>query len=584
MQKVAVPSPLYRRGNVYWFRKRVPKDAAHAFNGRADFWRSLGTSDAAIARQRLAQIEREFQRRVDGARHHRTRAAYAATDERGEATSTKRPTLAELERIARAWLPDYWRRTEPRGKRVDRHELRQSLELEATHLDACLFDGVLPLQAEWLARHFVDEHGLDLKPGDPLWPELVQLTVRAKLEAVRRELERLSNKTGQVHDAELFGAEKYAQDQRRASGITITLGEAMDQFIAEKALTLKGKTITLYRARVQIIAEALDRERLLHEITRDDCRRVRDEVIVKLPAHFRRRFPTAKIGRAIEVAEQKGLPRYSRATQSLFVEVMATFFRWAVDQELIGRDPAKGLRLSRGGDEERKAFDTAQLKNLLAAPVFAGSKNDKQLWTKPGKVLISDHRYWVPLIALYSGMRLNEICQLLVSDVIEVGGVTAFDIRPSKRAGKSVKTKAGHRQVPVHPVLMQLGFAAYFEAQKQAGQTRLFPDLSDKSETGSGSEKLSKWFARLLDSLGLSDPALTFHSLRHTFADALREAEATTEAMERIMGWSAGSERARYGSGLALTKLHKQMAGVRYEGLNLQPLTALACKRAKAWR
>ncbi len=469
MRKVAVPSPLYRRGNVFWFRKRVPKDAAHAFDGKADYWRSLSTSDPVTARQRLVQVEREFQRRVDDARRRRP---LATQTDQTESATPRRPTIAELERIVRAWLPDYWRRTEPRGRRIDRREMRQSLELEAAHLEACLFDGVLPLQAEWLARHFVEEHGLDLRPADPVWSDLVQLTVRAKLEAVRREIERLSNKTGMVHDAELFGPDRYTQDERRASGQTITLGEAMDQFIAEKALSLKGKTITLYRARVQIIADALGRERLLHEITRDDCRRVRDEVIVKLPAHFRRRFPTAEIQQAIEIAQKQGLPRYSRATQSLFVEVMATFFRWAIDHELIERDPAKGLRLSRGGDEERKAFDTAQIKKLLSAPVFTGAKTDKQLWTKPGEVLIADHRYWVPLIALYSGMRLNEICQLLISDVIDSGGVVAFDIRPSKRAGKSVKTKAGHRQVPVHPVLMQLGFAAYFEAQKQAGHNR----------------------------------------------------------------------------------------------------------------
>ena len=562
----------------------MPRDAAHAFEGKADYWRSLGTSDAVTARKRLSQIERDFQRRVDAARRHRTDRGEEATDDQVQTTQHRTPTLSELERIVRAWLPDYLRRTEPRGKRMDRFEARQALELEATHLDACLFDGVLPLQAEWLARHFVEEHGLDLRPGHTLWPELVQLSVRAKLEAVRREMERLSNRTGQVHDAELFSPDRYAHDEQRAAGTTITLGEAIDQFVAEKALTLKGKTITLYRARVRVIAEAIGRERLLHTITRDDCRRVRDEVIIKLPAHFRSRFPTATVEQAIAITEKQDLPRYSRATQSLFVEVMATFFRWAVDEELIERDPAKGLRLSRGGDEERKAFDTLQLKKLLGAPVFTGAKNAKQLWTKPGDVLIADHRYWVPLIALFSGMRLNEICQLLISDIIEVGGVIAFDIRPSKRAGKSVKTKAGHRQVPVHPVLMELGFAEYFEAQKRAGHLRLFPDLHDKSETGSGSEKLSKWFARLLDSVGLSDPALTFHSLRHTFADALREAEATTEAMERIMGWSAGSERVRYGFGLALTKLHKQLARVTYAGLDLRPLVALAERRAKAWQ
>ena len=35
---------------------------------------------------------------------------------------------------------------------------------------------------------------------------------------------------------------------------------------------------------------------------------------------------------------------------------------------------------------------------------------------------------WVPLIALYSGMRLGEICQLRTADVILEGKVWFFDV------------------------------------------------------------------------------------------------------------------------------------------------------------
>ncbi|MES1200019.1 MAG: DUF6538 domain-containing protein [Pseudomonadota bacterium] len=67
MRKVAVPSSLFKRGNVYWFRKRVPKRAINASEGRRDYWRSLGTSNAVIAKERLGRAEREFRERVESA-------------------------------------------------------------------------------------------------------------------------------------------------------------------------------------------------------------------------------------------------------------------------------------------------------------------------------------------------------------------------------------------------------------------------------------------------------------------------------------------------------------------------------------
>jgi integrase len=37
-------------------------------------------------------------------------------------------------------------------------------------------------------------------------------------------------------------------------------------------------------------------------------------------------------------------------------------------------------------------------------------------------------RYWIPLIGLYSGMRLAEICQLHIEDIIRLDGSWCFDI------------------------------------------------------------------------------------------------------------------------------------------------------------
>ena len=65
-------------------------------------------------------------------------------------------------------------------------------------------------------------------------------------------------------------------------------------------------------------------------------------------------------------------------------------------------------------------------------------------------------RFWAPLIALYSGMRLEEICQLHLSDIVKMDGVLCFSINEESGGSgyvKHVKSSAGIRKVPVHPHL-----------------------------------------------------------------------------------------------------------------------------------
>jgi integrase len=55
---------------------------------------------------------------------------------------------------------------------------------------------------------------------------------------------------------------------------------------------------------------------------------------------------------------------------------------------------------------------------------------------------------WVPLVGLYSGMRINEICQLRRGDIGQEGDIRFFHVCEGE--GQSVKTQAGVRRVPIH--------------------------------------------------------------------------------------------------------------------------------------
>ena len=100
------------------------------------------------------------------------------------------------------------------------------------------------------------------------------------------------------------------------------------------------------------------------------------------------------------------------------------------------------------------------------------------------------YKFWVPLIGLYSGMRLEEICQLTIDDIKQIDGTWCFDI--NNQGDKRIKTNAAKRYVPIHPMLLnELNFLGFVELVKKNGPGRLSPDL--KKQSGRYSHYVSRW-------------------------------------------------------------------------------------------
>src|SRR5690349_12926065 len=89
-----------------------------------------------------------------------------------------------------------------------------------------------------------------------------------------------------------------------------------------------------------------------------------------------------------------------------------------------------------------------------------GSRNGRN-YQQAGDHRIKDHRFWAPLIGLFSGARLNEIGQLRKGDVERVAEIWCFRITDEGEDERSVKTSAGKRVVPMHQELIQLGLLDY---------------------------------------------------------------------------------------------------------------------------
>ena len=190
------------------------------------------------------------------------------------------------------------------------------------------------------------------------------------------------------------------------------------------------------------------------------------------------------------------------------------------DEYGLEENPAVGLSLrqKRRADEERKAYSTEDISKMLSA--LPDPKN------KP-------ERYWVPLIALYSGLRLDEIAQLYVSDILEIDGVMCFDINAND--DKKLKTLSSKRVVPIHPRLQELDLTDYVADLGKNGQPRLWMNLTRRDADGYGNA-IGKWFQRFNRQYVTDDPQKSFHSLRHLFADRLKQAGVQESLIAELLG------------------------------------------------
>ena len=155
---------------------------------------------------------------------------------------------------------------------------------------------------------------------------------------------------------------------------------------------------------------------------------------------------------------------------SKYLALVEAFFDWCQSGGRIDENPAKGVRIkspkSGAGALKRGTFTVDHLRSMFGAPLFVGCEDKDHIY-RTGTVQVRDHRFWLPLLGLWTGARLNELCQLGVEDVGEVEGILCLDI--NKNGGKRLKSKAAKRLIPVHPTLVQLGFRTYAEECRVKG-------------------------------------------------------------------------------------------------------------------
>jgi integrase len=130
--------------------------------------------------------------------------------------------------------------------------------------------------------------------------------------------------------------------------------------------------------------------------------------------------------------------------------------------EVLPRNPWAGLAIEYTTTTPRRPWSSEQLAAYFARPLHV-AYNLPSTWEAG-----ADAAYWVPLLGIFTGARISELCQLRTADVSTVDGVHVLYIT-NESEGQNVKTVAARRVVPIHTELVRLGFMGFVDAIRAAG-------------------------------------------------------------------------------------------------------------------
>ena len=527
-----MPTGLIRRGARYSIRRRIPLDVLHHYPPpKKEITRALGTADPKTARKLLplkwAALDREFDAlRVSTASN--PRPAIVAPPPRAKAAPKVKDrweTMTREEFDYRQEAEAFFREQDAQeeGEREEREELERKI------------------------LRFVDG------PAEGLTPQQLAIRDLMRDRAYYREVaeEQAANARSELKRAQaaLEAQALPATDvnpavaERLASDAATSLDTIVDKWAVERKVSAKG--VDTHRAVARWFVERVG-QLPIEKITKRDVLTFKDKMVAE-----------------------------GTTTANVKVKItrLKTLLNYAVANDFIPVNPAKDVIviIPEGEKAKRKPFDLPSLTAIFSSPIYS---HDERPTDGRGEAA-----YWLPLLALYTGARLEEMGQLRPSDVREETYPDADDkeqaawfihVVEDEEDDLKLKNAGSERVIPIHPVLEEQGFIRFVQTAKDVGQARLFPALRP-DKYGRLTAKWGEWFGAYKRTVvGITDRRMVFHSFRHTFKDKGRG--RMSEGVQRqIMGHSSADVADKYGSGFERWQLVEEMRQYRVAGLKLPP-------------
>ncbi len=567
---MALTSNTRRRGGVYYARLAIPLDLQPIL-GKTDREKSLRTKDPKEAKRRLNSVIAGWHAEFEDARRRRDVSEadkvdaiwqhYTGTLDRDEEARRSMPTTADVETATKRAVERVQREDidlrDPLAKlevSLDAMALkrRRAIETKARQAKLSAMRRHLADGETALINHeveaYIERNQLLVEPQSSAWNDLARKMMRAEIEALARTLERdAGDYTGTPRDplvkSPTGGAREYAKPGE-------TIMDLFDAYARENRKGIKADTLNQSRAAVANFVSLVGRSFPPSKIDKKAVREWK-AILLQLPvrAGDTKAFQGMSPREIVKANEKIGKPTISTKTINRYLAGLGAFCDWLTDNDYITANPVIGFYQKI--DRQRRTtlpFTVEQMNTVFASPLFTGVLNEAS-WDrgKPGNIQIRDHRYWVPLVMLYSGARPAEIAQLDVADVRQEHGHWIMQITDTGDEGKTVKTKGSLRVIPVHSELIRLGFTKHRDNMEAAGHSRIFPEAT-RNNRGQMIADFSRDFGRYLERIGVKKGrGLSLYSFRHGVADAFRRAGYIHEQFGMILGHVKRDMTGQYG-------------------------------------
>ena len=569
MKKTNTPGLYVHSNGIYYLRRQIPEVLRDHF-GKGSHWKeSLGVRDYEAAKPLFAVADAQWQTRKKIAEAQLGPNAAAITPERAAD-------------IAAAFLL---------GDRRDPESVAKASNRSAFALAMVANDIDLEHSAELELQSEQNAFGIDDEPsptGASPWPD--------PIESLRREFERgdyhraeiilpevqqfaelpergLSRRDARLLSeallAEMLKPEVYqqpvapvktwaAQMALAPSQGSGTMREAFELW--RKFQAPKPGAVGEYRKAVERFHDLFG-DIALRDVTARHGRIFRDAHMT-IPAYLteeERKQSFHDLYVHFDRVGRGDRPALAPASVKKFVGGLSAIFSSVLEEYDLDGNPMARIRVptEKNGrvavQTERRPFTDAHMYKIFSSPMFVGCEGEADFRRcLPGPNLYYDDLYWVFLLAASTGARIEELGQLLVSDVRSEKGLHYLWL-DNLGDDQELKTDSSRRRVPLHPKVTELGFLQWAREERDPAQ-RVFRDVKLNSNDKL-THNLSRRANRYLDRIGIDERNYVFHSFRHKFKDECRDAGIPAAINDQLSGHYQPSVASKYGAGASLATL-----------------------------
>lgn len=395
---------------------------------------------------------------------------------------------------------------------------------------------------------------------------LNQLRAEAKQEEERAERAKREKREEELHQAQL-AALAHAQTPAPAKPINPKkLSEYLDDYIKFQTLpgTIDGwNSPTTVAKKVGLLKATFIKycDKAAADFSWDNAKRY-IQIAHSIPKNFEHRFHQSEFaGITIETILDDNIDtsRFELRKPSavaMDIKTARAFLEWIRTEKRVYElqdaiqafdNSTKRINMK----SNRRAFTHQELKILFDDDNPARENYVKGFNSKRG--IDANLKYWLPLLGLYTGSAISELCQLHLSDIRlhkafdgSEHWIIDFNEELEKCAiDDDVRFKNDHRSrlIPIHKVLLNLGFIEYVQALKDKGEIELFP-TSKRNEGKYGKESFgaeSQWWGEYSSNAGVTDSNVVFHSFKHTQDTCLSNLHIDRDIVAAFSGHSIGT-------------------------------------------